>query len=43
MKKMGLADSALCACGKEQAAKCFLEECTTSGPPCGITDLDNPK
>ena len=43
MKVWGIKDSDLCPCGQTQTAEHVLNECAETGPPCPLTDIDNPQ
>ena len=43
MKKWGISDSDLCPCGKIQTHEHVINECSVTGPPCPLTDLDDPQ
>ena len=38
----GFGDDNLCQCGEPQTAYHIVNECKSTGPPCNLTDADNP-
>ena len=42
MKKWGISDSDLCPCGAIQTHEHVINECSVTGPPCPLTDIDDP-
>ena len=43
MKKWGIADSDVCPCGHIQTHEHVLNECAVTGPPCPLSEVDNPQ
>ena len=42
MVKWGFGDDNLCQCGEPQTAYHIVNDCKSIGPPCNLTDVDNP-
>ena len=42
MVKWGFGDDNLCQCGEPQTAYHIVNDCKSTGPPCNLTDVDNP-
>ena len=42
MVKWGFGNDNLCQCGEPQTAYHIVNDCKSIGPPCNLTDVDNP-